>query len=529
MRTLTLAAALAASPTVALACGGLFCNTTQPVNQAAERILFARDGERVQMHVRLTWSGPPQDFGWLLPVPPDVETTVSSEALFSLLDQAYGPQFQLIDQFEDCGDRASNFIDAAASPDLGAADAGAGGGVNVLSREQVGPYDRAILQGESVDELITWLTDNAYQVPPGAAETLTPYVELGAAFVAIKLVPGADSSEVVPLALSFTASGPAIPLRPTANAADPDMGVIVHILGENRAIPVNFRHVQINEAAIEWTNGGQNYPDVVSQAADEANGRAFATDYAGPVTNALPPVVDLARLGEVPDWDAVRGALNLADPDLQRVVGAVITDPGSAGDVATVLACPFCYEDVVVDGAALAARITEEINPPRTALADLFATHRYLTRLYTTLSPAEMDTDPIFDENPDLTDVSNLRTATRFVPCGEFGPDFSQATIETASGLRFRQVDGSNPDAIQRQDGQTVRGQDVPAAAVIEQGLVAGQFEILDDRRGTLSDRYRVETARGDDDCDGCSSTTTGGTGLAVLLLALFRPRRRVR
>jgi len=523
--------ALAAAPLPALACGGLFCNTAQPVTQAAERILFARDGEHVQMHVRLTWAGPPQEFGWLLPVPPDVETTLSSESLFSLLDQAYGPVFNLVTEFVGCDfgiDGGGGGAGGAGGGGGFFADAGVGGGgVNVLSREQVGPYDRTILQGESVQALLGWLADNEYQVPEGADATLAPYVELGAAFVAIKLLPGAGSNEVVPLALTFTASGPAIPLRPTANAATPDMGIIVHVLGEARAIPVNFRHVQINEAAIDWPNFGANYSDVVSQAADEANGKAFVTDYAGAANNGLPPVIDLERLGANPTWDTARSFLNPGDPDLQRVLQATISDPGDAGSPAEAVSCPYCYEDVTLDGAALMERLRTEINPPREALARLFAQHRYMTRLYTTMSASEMEADPIFDENPDLDDVASFHTATQFVPCDENNDvRFDRAVIETASGLRFALVDGANPEAIQRQDGATVRGQDVPAAAVIEQMLTAGQPQLVEDRRPLLSRRYRAAMPE-DDSCGGCSATGTGGAGLALVLLAAFRPRRR--
>ena len=66
-----------------------------PVNQAAERILFAVEGDKMAMHVQITYQGPPADFGWLLPVPEDVDYGLSSELLFDLLDQNFGPQFRL--------------------------------------------------------------------------------------------------------------------------------------------------------------------------------------------------------------------------------------------------------------------------------------------------------------------------------------------------------------------------------------------------------------------------------------------------
>ncbi|MCA9543814.1 MAG: DUF2330 domain-containing protein, partial [Myxococcales bacterium] len=206
---LSLAATLAA-PGAALACGGLFCDNAQPVNQAAERILFARAGETMHMIVRLTYDGPPVEFGWLLPAPADVETAVSSEALFQFLDQRYAPLFRLTTQIDPrCQElQARNSPDAGAFEGGGAGGAGGGGGggpdVQILSREAVGPYDRTILQAASVEDLTTWLRDNGYQFPEGSEDRLRPYVELGSAFVALKLLPGAQSDDVLPLHLTFT-------------------------------------------------------------------------------------------------------------------------------------------------------------------------------------------------------------------------------------------------------------------------------------------------------------------------------------
>ena len=85
---------LAAAPSLAAACGGFFCDAAQPVNQAAERILFARhpdDATRMQMHVQINYKGPPTEFGWLLPVPPDVETMVGLDDIFTRLDMFSAP------------------------------------------------------------------------------------------------------------------------------------------------------------------------------------------------------------------------------------------------------------------------------------------------------------------------------------------------------------------------------------------------------------------------------------------------------
>ncbi len=534
-----LGAALLA-PSAALACGGLFCDNSQPVNQAAERILFGHDGERLHMHVRITYQGPPTEFGWLLPTSPDVEVSLSSEQLFTVLDNQFAPRFTLRTELDSSCDRDEVAFAAAdagfTSVDAGAAPGEPGGGVQVLSREPVGPFDIATLRAETIDDLRGWLDENGYQIPEETDARLGPYLEMGAAFVAVKLLPDRESGDVAPLRLSFPSDRPTIPIVPTAVAADPDMGIIVHVLGTRRAIPLNYRHVVINEAAIDWQNSGQNYADVVSQAADEANGKAFATDFAGPADIRLRvfPEFTLDAVRQAEDDMDIVDALALwdlpwsPDPDLQRLVrlGILLPDDLSLQDY---LNCPTCYREreIAIDGAALADAIEREYNAPRTHLRALSEANPYLTRLYSTLSPAEMDLDPEFEFNPDLGDVPNRRTAIRRVRCDVDGNRlWERAVIETPSGIRFRLDDGQNPNLIRRQAGETVRGEGVPGALVIERALTAGPNEVQEDRTDIIEAMNPIRSLESGCACDagdGAAPTTLG----LLALLGLIGLRRR--
>src|SRR5260221_8789472 len=56
-------------PATASACGGFFCNAAQPVNQAAEGILFAdNDDGTTTAVIQIRYQGPSQNFSWLLPL-----------------------------------------------------------------------------------------------------------------------------------------------------------------------------------------------------------------------------------------------------------------------------------------------------------------------------------------------------------------------------------------------------------------------------------------------------------------------------
>lgn len=530
-------------PGASWACGGLFCDSTMPVNQAAERILFAVEGETLHMHVRITYQGPPAAFGWLLPVPRDVETKLSSEQLFTQLDASFAPVFRLTTEFEE---GCEPDFAASGAPTAESDSRDGGGGVNVLSRENVGPYDRAILLPDSIDLLREWLDENGYQIPDATDAKLAPYLEVGAAFVAIKLLPGTDSSDIVPLHLSFNSATPTIPIIPTSVAAEPDMGIIVQILGPSRAIPSNYLHVQINETAIDWFGQGSNYADVVSQAADEAGGQAFTTDFAGPHEGRvnLPPVSDMT-LSQLEAAETASRAANYLfpdlfdgfgpqpDADLQRVFLAHVDMPEELslfdlvenGRVANAEA---------IDGVTwmkdeLLQSLAEEINEPRLHLAALFEANPYLSRLYGTMSPDEMTVDPMFTFNADLETVDNNRRATRYVSCVFGSPDFDNAVIETPSGLRFRPGARGDDGLITRQAGETVRGVDVTGAMVIEQHLGAGQPELVEDRRAVIIADNLVNAGGG----GGCSCDVSAaepvGIGTLIFGLALLGFRRRIR
>ena len=364
----------------------------------------------------------------------------------------------------------------------------------------------------------------------------------------MKLLPNAGSGDVQPLRLRFSGGIPSIPIVPTSVAADPDMGIIVHLLGDARAVATNYLHVEINEVAIDWVGGGQNYADVVSQAVDEAGGQAFVTDFAGPHQDRVQlPRVDEETLQAL---SALRerglNGINLGfevesillrgigrnDSDIRRIANSVVALPENI-PANEFLQCPRCFEseesasDIVVDLDALIEKIDEQINEPREALQGLFARNPYLTRLYSTMSPQEMTLDPTFGWNRDLPEYSNIRNAVRYVKCIGGRPDFDGAIIETESGVRFRTGGDLESNVIRRQAGETVRGMNIPAAQVIEEQMPAGQSRVLTDNTETIKEQFAPAESTGCD-CDASGSDSTPFTLLFGVLL-LWPLRRAFR
>ena len=121
LRRITVAGMLAGIgflPTTSSACGGFFCQLV-PINQAAEQIVFRQDGNQVTAMVQIQFQGDPSDFSWVVPVPSTPQYELGSNTIFTDLESATRPQFNL--QQEGFGDantrlRETVLTDANATP-----------------------------------------------------------------------------------------------------------------------------------------------------------------------------------------------------------------------------------------------------------------------------------------------------------------------------------------------------------------------------------------------------------------------------
>ncbi len=295
-------------PQQASACGGCFSPPgPNLVVQDAERILFQRDAKtgRTIVTVEVRYSGPASDFAWVLPLPSEPKVGVSTAYIFDRLDQATSPRFTTSrgESGEGC-DFASSQSTGGGGACGGSAfeDSAARGGsatngvppsferrpgVKVLEVGQAGPYDYAILEGDTADALLTWLNKNKFETPDKALPVLDAHVKKGDVFVAFRLSSGADVAQIRPVVLDMQGAEACVPLRLTSIAAAADMAVVVYTLGPGRAVPKNHLHVVPNPLRLRWDGGVENYTQVLASAIDEAAGRAFATEYARQAKSVL--------------------------------------------------------------------------------------------------------------------------------------------------------------------------------------------------------------------------------------------------
>ena len=292
-------AVAAASPRAAEACGCLpNMAPANPVVQAGERILFHVHQGEVTAHIQIAYTG--QDtssFGWLLPVPalPDLE--MGSDAVFTALGATTGPNFQ-VTTFDNCqrsgvGARAAGgglfdcgcdrFGSSGTSGTVPIPPNNSSGDPNqVVIHGSVGPYDFAVVKADAEQPLTDWLTANRYFLPVGNDAVLKHYIGPGLYFLALRMMPGRPAGDISPVIVHYKSDLPMIPIMLTAATSTRVLPMNIWILGPARAVPRNFYHGVLNDAAIDWTNQAGNYNALVEQAAREApRGQLFITEFAG--------------------------------------------------------------------------------------------------------------------------------------------------------------------------------------------------------------------------------------------------------
>ncbi len=71
-----------------------------PIVQAGERIAFQLADGKVTAHIQIQYSGPAEEFGWLLPLPSVPTLQVGTDELFAQLIQQTQPTYRLTAQYD---------------------------------------------------------------------------------------------------------------------------------------------------------------------------------------------------------------------------------------------------------------------------------------------------------------------------------------------------------------------------------------------------------------------------------------------
>jgi len=546
---------------------------TVPIVQAGEAIAFHMDHGQVTAHIQISYKGKAQDFGWLLPVDAVPTLGIGSDELFVQLISTTQPVYRLQAEYNgNCPFDPSRTgggggsAGPASDSDEGGGGGGGGDGYDPLViRDNVGPYDYAVLRADQKQPMLDWLDQNGFFVPAGTDGVVDAYIRPGAYFLALKLRKGNDVGDIQPVVVQYESALPMIPIVLTSVAADPDMPILVWVLGNSRAIPRNFYHTEINDAELNWLGFGDNYLDVINRAVDEADGHhSFVTEYAG-TSGIMQNILDYqGRFGDLDALRATTDAINYVEyltyngfttggntPPLFQatftsqtlgilqqylpVPKKILRELQKNGQTASAFYLSYRYYvetdavqrpdmytdlDTTFDAVELTDQLEERVVTPTLEAGKMFTEHPYLTRMYTTLSPSEMTRDPVFSFNPDLADVANIHSGRLIYYCGLIPNDdilTTPAVLVTEDGweLSFPHGTGENP----------WDNADWPNSHYIQEVREEGAASNVVDNTAAIA--AVIEARNGDGGCSVGGGTATGIGALFLLGLVGFIRRRR--
>jgi len=338
----TLAVALIAlaislpSSRAAAFCGFFVAGGDAKLTNNASQVVLMRKGNRTVMTMSNNYQGPPENFAMVVPVPvvlhkEDVRTLPAD--VFDRVDSLSAPRLVEYWEQDPCRSRDELYGIVGNGVGLG----GLGGrrehqakgelGVRVEARFVAGEYEVVILSATASRGLETWLHENDYSIPRGAAAALSPYVRDKSKFfvakVDIKKVhrDASGAVQLSPLRFAFAANELRLPVRLGLLNAGGKQDLIVYLLHPTSRFEVaNYPNV-FAPTNLEVSDGvRQNFPAFYAELFDatiERMGRkAVVTEYAWQTTSCDPcptsPLSpsDLSTLG----LDVIDGTATASTP-----------------------------------------------------------------------------------------------------------------------------------------------------------------------------------------------------------------------
>ena len=243
---------LATPPEARAFCGFYVGKADGTLYNHASRVVMVRHDDRTVLSIMNDYQGPLSEFALVVPVPTVLQRGqihIGDRALFEHLDSYSAPR--LVEFYDP--DPCQMFLPRGAMSGMSAQMASnqaapreRGLGVTVEARYAIGEYDIVILSATQSDGLETWLADNGYHLPAGAARALEPYIRQDMKFfvakVNLKEQARTGLSYLRPLQFAFESPKFMLPIRlGMINAQGPQDLIIYALTMDGRVETTNYR------------------------------------------------------------------------------------------------------------------------------------------------------------------------------------------------------------------------------------------------------------------------------------------------
>jgi hypothetical protein len=239
-------------------CGFYVAKGDTKIFNRASQVVIVRDQDRTVMTMANDFQGSARDFAVVIPIPTKIERGqihVADKALIDHLDAYSSPR--LVEYFDPdpCAraeapmarDAVSEAITVTGSaPAMRAKSLG----VTIEAKYTVGEYDILILSAKQSSGLETWLTENGYTLPKGAASVLGSYIRQNMHFFIAKVNLGEQArlgfNYLRPLQVAYESPKFMLPIRlGTVNANGAQELFVYAITTRGRVETTNYKTVKL--------------------------------------------------------------------------------------------------------------------------------------------------------------------------------------------------------------------------------------------------------------------------------------------
>lgn len=335
-------AALCLLPDVTHAFCGFFVAKadTRLFNQAS-RVVIVRDGDRTVLTMGNDYQGALAEFAMVIPVPTVLQKGqihVANAALLDHLDAFTAPR--LVEYHDDDPCRAMERMYSEAVQSSGPAGRGMTRekkrakdlGVTIEASYTVGEYDIVILSAKESDGLETWLRQEGYRLPEGAAPVLGSYLRQGTKFFVARVNLGEQAKlgfqQLRPLQVAFESPKFMLPIRLGMVNAKGTQELFAFVINRTgRVETTNYRTVKLPTGAevppYVKRVFQDFYRDLFTTAHQREDGRAVFLEYAWDMGWCDPCAADPLSARELRElgafWiDAPEGASSGSGPRARR-------------------------------------------------------------------------------------------------------------------------------------------------------------------------------------------------------------------
>lgn len=247
----------AAAPVALAFCGFYVAKADTKLFNRASQVVLVRHDDKTVITMANDFKGDPKEFAVVVPVPTVLERgqiRVADRALIEHLDAYTSPR--LVEYFD--GDPCARYDvaprgGAAGGLSVAGQDSVARArslGVTIEAQYTVGEYDIVILSARESAGLETWLRDNGYRIPSGAAAVLGSYIKQNLKFfvarVNLKEQARLGYTVLRPLQMAFESPKFMLPIRlGTVNAEGPQELFVYTLTRKGRVETTNYRTVRL--------------------------------------------------------------------------------------------------------------------------------------------------------------------------------------------------------------------------------------------------------------------------------------------